>query len=130
MAQKKRRRTAPQQDRRAAHEIPPDELVQRVRKIHAEYSSKMRADIHPWVEMPPTVDIDAVVEFDRATCARGITRYRRRLDPSEIEFAARSGHPGAYDRAEYIIVVEAAPGCRCRMGVHDEPRFHDQRKKP
>jgi hypothetical protein len=118
MAQKKRRRTAPQQDRRAAHEIPPDELVQRVRKIH------------PWVEMPPTVDIDAVVEFDRATCARGITRYRRRLDPSEIEFAARSGHPGAYDRAEYIIVVEAAPGCRCRMGVHDEPRFHDQRKKP
>ena len=58
-------------------------------------------------------DLEAVMAFDRETCARGLSQYLRPLTPAEVPDEM---HP-LLDGVTAILVSELASGIRCRQFV-------------
>lgn len=71
------------------------------------------ADDYPWVEMPPVADDEAVMAFDRATCAAGTKQYLRRMDPVEVH-ALPACYRGHLVDSLAVVVSEVRPGVRAR----------------
>lgn len=97
--------------------MPPPWLADLLAAVTRAREGQVEAGFHPWVDVPDGLaDLDAVSEFDRETCGRGLKLYLRRLTPAEV--AAVPPHvrrPG--DSVNAVLVREIAPGVRVRQFV-------------